>query len=53
MRVLWYAESDEVISLNSFDVLAAFLSFFQKLGKFSQARNFLWVTLNLMNFAYF
>ena len=47
-RVLWYAESDGLIFVKSVWLLEGVSSYFPIQGKFSQARNFWWVWLNLM-----
>ena len=51
-KVLWYAESDDVIFIKILCLLWGVSPFFQKPGKFSQARNFWLVRLNLMKLIY-
>jgi hypothetical protein len=52
-RVLGYPESDCVIFIKNPWLLGGASPFFRKWGKFSQARSFWRVTLNLMNLIYF
>ena len=52
IKVLWYAESDDVIFIKIVWLLGGVSPYFQTWGKFSQARNFLWVRLILVKLIY-
>jgi hypothetical protein len=51
-RILWYAKFDGAIFFKIPLILGGASPLFQKSGKLSQACNFWWVALNLMNLIY-